>query len=59
METNFTAAQLADPALYGSADKDALQALLKRQAELAQAIAQAEEAWLMLHERLEALPPIN
>ena len=35
------------------------QALLKRQAELAQAIAQAEEAWLMLHERLEALPPIN
>ena len=52
-------AQLADPALYGSADKDALQALLKRQAELAQAIAQAEEAWLMLHERLEALPPIN
>ena len=52
-------AELADPALYESADKDALQALLKRQAELAQAIAQAEENWLALHEQLEALPPIN
>ena len=52
-------ARLADPALYEAADRDELQALLKRQAELMQSIAQAEEAWLELQERLEALPPLN
>ena len=51
--------RLADPELYAAADKDELQSLLKRQAELAQAVEQAEEAWLELQERLEALPAIN
>ncbi|PKO25204.1 MAG: ABC transporter ATP-binding protein [Betaproteobacteria bacterium HGW-Betaproteobacteria-8] len=47
---------LADPLLYTSADKSGLQDLLKRQAELAQSIAQAEERWLELQEQLEAIP---
>lgn len=51
--------QLADATLYERADKTELQALLKRQAEIAQAIEQAEERWLSLHEALEALPLIQ
>jgi ATP-binding cassette subfamily F protein 3 len=51
--------RLADPALYSAADKTELQSLLKRQAELAAAIAQAEERWLDIQEQLEALPLIN
>ncbi|MDP2248734.1 MAG: ABC transporter ATP-binding protein, partial [Nitrosomonadales bacterium] len=48
--------QLADPALYAAADKSGLQNLLKRQAELAQSVEQAEEHWLALQEQLEAIP---
>lgn len=48
--------QLADPALYGAADKSLLQTLLKRQAELTASIDQAEEQWLQLQEQLEAIP---
>lgn len=48
--------RLVEPALYTSVDKSGLQDLLKRQAELAQSIAQAEERWLILQERLEAIP---
>lgn len=48
--------RLSDPALYAAADKSGLQSLLKRQAELAQSIAQAEERWLQLQEQLEAIP---
>lgn len=48
--------QLADPALYGSADKSVLQNMLKRQAELTASIDQAEEHWLALQEQLEAIP---
>jgi ATP-binding cassette subfamily F protein 3 len=48
--------RLADPALYATADKSQLQALLKRQAELTQNIEQAEERWLALHELLETIP---
>jgi ATP-binding cassette subfamily F protein 3 len=51
--------RLADPALYSAADKTELQSLLKRQAELAVAIVQAEERWLDIQEQLEALPLIN
>ena len=48
--------RLSDPALYNAADKSGLQALLKRQSELTQLIAQAEERWLELQEQLEAMP---
>jgi ATP-binding cassette, subfamily F, member 3 len=48
--------RLADPALYATADKTQLQALLKRQAELTQNIEQAEERWLAIHELLETIP---
>jgi len=48
--------RLSDPALYVAADKTGLQSLLKRQAELAQSITQAEERWLELQEQLEAIP---
>ncbi len=47
--------QVADPALYQASDASALQALLKRQAELAERIESAETRWLELHEALEAL----
>jgi ATP-binding cassette subfamily F protein 3 len=50
-------ARLADPALYaGSADAALLQALHRRQAELAGVIDAAELRWLELEEALEALP---
>jgi ATP-binding cassette subfamily F protein 3 len=48
--------RLSDPAVYSGSDKTELQSLLKRQAELAQNIEQAEERWLELHELLEAMP---
>ncbi len=48
--------RLSDPAFYNAADKSGLQALLKRQSELTQLIAQAEERWLELQEQLEAMP---
>ncbi len=48
--------RLSDPALYTAVDKTDLQNLFKRQAELAQSIAQAEERWLELQEQLEAIP---
>ncbi|MCB5184590.1 ATP-binding cassette domain-containing protein [Methylobacillus gramineus] len=50
---------LAAPELYQDPDKSKLQGLLKRQAELAQSIGQAEERWLALQEQLEALPEVN
>jgi len=48
--------RLADPALYAMPDKTELQALLKRQAELAQSMETAEMRWLEIQERLEQLP---
>ncbi len=45
--------------LYEQQNKVELQALLKRQAELTNAIDAAEMRWLELHEHLEALPEIN
>jgi len=48
--------RLADPALYAATDKMQLQTLLKRQAELAQLIEQAEERWLEIHQQLETIP---
>ncbi|MDZ4099544.1 MAG: ATP-binding cassette domain-containing protein [Methylophilaceae bacterium] len=48
--------QLADPGLYAATDKSMLQNMLKRQAELAASIDQAEEEWLELQEQLEAIP---
>ncbi len=52
-------ARAADPALYEQAQKTELQALLKRQAELASLIEEAELAWLTHHEALDALPEID
>lgn len=51
--------QLNDTALYTSADKSALQALLKMQAALVQQLEVAEERWLVLHEMLEAIPALD
>lgn len=51
--------RLADPGLYGAADKSQLQVLLKRQAELTQSIEQAEERWLEVHELLESMPVVS
>jgi len=48
--------RLADPALYAMPDKTELQALLKRQAELAQSMETAEMRWLEIQEQLEQLP---
>ena len=45
--------------LYNSNDKTELQALLKQQSELTLCIEQAEERWLEVHEKLEAIPAIN
>ena len=49
----------ADVTLYDIANKDELQKLLKRQAELADLAETAEMRWLELHEQLEALPEAN
>ncbi len=49
--------QLADPALYAAgADRLAIDALHRRQAQLTSDIAAAEERWLEVHDALEALP---
>jgi len=45
--------QLADPALYGEAKKDALKTLLQEKGRLDQALAETEERWLALSEELE------
>jgi ATP-binding cassette subfamily F protein 3 len=45
--------QLADPAIYDTANKDQLKALLLRQSELQKTLAETEAAWLELSERLE------
>lgn len=55
-EKNGIDQRLTDNTLYEPANKNELQALLKRQAELTQSIEQAEERWLAVHEQLEALP---
>jgi len=47
--------QLGDSALYQAAASGRLQTLLKRQAELARQIEQAEERWLEAHTQLETL----
>jgi len=46
-------ARLADPALYQSADKQALAASQQRQAEVAGELAETEAAWLAAHEKME------
>ena len=51
--------RLADTALYAATNKTELQNLLKRQGELNQFTAQAEERWLAIHEQLESLPLIQ
>jgi ATP-binding cassette subfamily F protein 3 len=48
--------RLADPLLYEPAQRAQLQALSKRQAELARGIEAAETRWLEIQEALEALP---
>ena len=55
-EKDLCDARLTAPEMYAKSDKTELQQLLKKQAELVQSIAQAEERWLMLHEALEAIP---
>jgi len=47
--------QLADPALYGDAQKDALKAAILDQAYVARELAQFEAEWLELHEQLESV----
>lgn len=51
--------RLNEPELYEGNDKTELQALLKQQSELTFNIEQAEEHWLEVHEKLEAIPAIN
>jgi len=46
-------ARLADPAIYGDANKDALKALIVDQAFAARELAQVESEWLELHQQLE------
>ena len=48
--------RLGDGELYASGDREALAALLRRQAELAAQIDAAEERWLEIHSALEVLP---
>jgi ATP-binding cassette, subfamily F, member 3 len=48
--------QLADPALYAAPDRARIDALNRRQAELAAAIEAAETRWLEIHELLELAP---
>jgi ATP-binding cassette, subfamily F, member 3 len=49
----------SEQSLYDVENKQELQNLLKRQAELVDLIDQAEMRWLELHEQLECLPEIN
>lgn len=46
---------LADPAIYDTAQRDRLKALLSQQAELTQSVNATEEDWMMVLEELEAL----
>jgi len=48
-------AQLADPALYGEAQKDAVKTLVVDQAYVARELAQLEAEWLVLQEQLDAV----
>ena len=48
-------ARLSEPSLYAGASAPQLPALLKRQAELAESIAQSEERWLELQVALEEI----
>jgi len=50
--------RMAEPEMYSVENKNALQDILKRQAELTKQIGQAEERWLEIHEILEAIPAI-
>jgi ATP-binding cassette, subfamily F, member 3 len=49
-------ARLADPQIYGDANKEALKALILDQAYVARELALLEAEWLEQQERLEALP---
>lgn len=57
LETEKTAldGELADPAFYGGGQAQGVQAKLKRQAEVSEALARLEEDWLAAQTRLEAL----
>ena len=48
-------ARLADPAIYGEAEKDALKALIVDQAFVARELAQLEAEWLEQQQKLEQL----
>jgi len=48
-------ARLADPAIYGDAEREALKALVLDQAYVARELAQLETEWLEQHERLERI----
>ncbi len=47
--------ELADPDLYDATNKPRLTELLRKQTELAQALAESEEQWLLLTEEIETL----
>jgi ATP-binding cassette subfamily F protein 3 len=47
--------RLADPAIYGDAEREALKALVLDQAYVARELAQLETEWLEQHERLERI----
>ena len=47
--------QLADPAIYDEAKKDALKALIVDQAYVVRELSQLEAEWLALQEQLEQL----
>ena len=51
--------RLGDSDLYAATDKTELQQLLKTQADLTSKLEVAEERWLELHERLEAIPALD
>jgi ATP-binding cassette subfamily F protein 3 len=48
-------AQLADPALYGEAQKDLVKTLIVDQAYVARELAQLEAEWIALQEQLDAV----
>ncbi|MEE9330830.1 MAG: ATP-binding cassette domain-containing protein [Methylophilaceae bacterium] len=51
--------RLNDTTLYENSHKMELQALLKKQSALTLRIERAEERWLAVHEKLEAIPALN
>ena len=57
-ELGLLETRLNDPALYGKSDPALAQGLLKRKAELSGSIAQTEERWLEIHEKLEKMPAV-